>query len=214
MDNKSDEKFFIVQATIEAKRQEIYEKKMKTDEKLTNVTEELKFLTETITLVMDQTNISKFLPSQKDTLNTLESTDMVLANRRAPPLYKGNSKTIGEKKMKTDEKLTNVTEELKFLTETITLVMDQTNISKFLPSQKDTLNTLESTNMFLANRRAPPLDRGNSKTIGEMWTLKHDIRSPKIYELLIKTELKGDTSLDIKNLYNHIKMCLNAVDRL
>ena len=47
-----------------------------------------------------------------------------------------------------------------------------------------------------------------------MWTLKHEICSPKFYELLIKIELKGDTSLDIKNFFNHIKMCLNAVTRL
>ena len=47
-----------------------------------------------------------------------------------------------------------------------------------------------------------------------MWTLKHDISSPKFYEVLIKTELKGYTAMDIKNFFNHIKMCLNAVTRL
>ena len=47
-----------------------------------------------------------------------------------------------------------------------------------------------------------------------MWTLKHEIISPKFYELLIKTELKGYTSMDIKNFLNHINMCLNAVTRL
>ena len=47
-----------------------------------------------------------------------------------------------------------------------------------------------------------------------MWTLKHEISSPRLYELLIKTELKGDTALDLNNLYNHIKMSLNAVTRL
>ena len=59
--------------------------------------------------------------------------------------------------------------------------------------------------------RDPPLDGGNSTRIGGMWTLKHDIISPKFYELLIKTELKGDTALDLKNLYNYSKMCLNAM---
>ena len=47
-----------------------------------------------------------------------------------------------------------------------------------------------------------------------MWTLKYEISSPRLYELLIKTELKGDTDLDLKNSYNHIKMSLNAVTRL
>ena len=47
-----------------------------------------------------------------------------------------------------------------------------------------------------------------------MWTLKHEISSPIFYDLLIKIELKGDTALDIKNFYNHVKMSLNAVTRL
>ena len=47
-----------------------------------------------------------------------------------------------------------------------------------------------------------------------VWTLKHEIRSPKLYEILIKTELKGDTSLDLHKFYNNINVCLNAVTRL
>ena len=34
-----------------------------------------------------------------------------------------------------------------------------------------------------------------------------------LYGLLIKTWIIGDTSMDLKNFYNHIKMCLDAVDR-
>ena len=63
-------------------------------------------------------------------------------------------------------------------------------------------------------RRDPPLDRGYSIKIGGMWTLKHEISSPIFYKLLIKTEIKGDTDLGIKNFYNHIKICLNVVTRL
>ena len=47
-----------------------------------------------------------------------------------------------------------------------------------------------------------------------MGTLKNDIRSPKLYEILIKTEIKGDTAMDLKKLYNHINMCINAMTRL
>ena len=47
-----------------------------------------------------------------------------------------------------------------------------------------------------------------------MWTLKHEIRLPKFYELLIKIELKGETAMDIKKFYNHIKICINMVTRL
>ena len=47
-----------------------------------------------------------------------------------------------------------------------------------------------------------------------MWILKHDISARKLYELLVKIELKGYTDLFLKKFYNHIKMCLNEVIRL
>ena len=47
-----------------------------------------------------------------------------------------------------------------------------------------------------------------------MWTLKHDISSPRLYELLIKIELKGDNALNLNNFYNHVKMSLNTVTKL
>ena len=58
------------------------------------------------------------------------------------------------------------------------------------------------------------LEGGHSTKIRGMWTLKHEISSPKFYELLIKTEIKGDTALDLKNFFNHIKISLNSVTRL
>ena len=58
------------------------------------------------------------------------------------------------------------------------------------------------------------MEGGHSNKIGGMWTLKHDMSSPKFYEILIKTEHKGDTAMDINNFFNHIKMSLNAVTRL
>ena len=36
----------------------------------------------------------------------------------------------------------------------------------------------------------------------------------KFYELIIKTELEGDTDLDLKNFYNRIKICTYAVTRI
>ena len=68
--------------------------------------------------------------------------------------------------------------------------------------------------MVPTNSRAPPLEGVHFTKIGGMWTLKHEIISPKFYEILINTQLKGDTDMDIKNLYNHINMYLNAVTRL
>ena len=58
------------------------------------------------------------------------------------------------------------------------------------------------------------MEGGHSIKIGGMWTLKHEISSPKFYELLIKTKIKGDTALYLKNFFKHIKMSLNAVTRL
>ena len=67
MDKKSDEQFLIIQAKIYANKQENNEKKIKTDEKLTQITEDLKVLTATFTSMMDQTNNPKFSPAHNDT---------------------------------------------------------------------------------------------------------------------------------------------------
>ena len=68
--------------------------------------------------------------------------------------------------------------------------------------------------MVPKNKRDPPLEGGHSTEIVGMWNLKHEINSPKFYELFINTELKCGTDLDLKNFYNHINMRLNAVTRL
>ena len=73
------------------------------------------------------------------------------------------------------------------ITSTITSMMDKNNNSKYSPSQKDTLNPPGPTTLVLAKNRAPPLDGGHFAKIGGMWTLKHEISSPKFYELIIKT---------------------------
>ena len=65
-----------MQATIENNKQE-----MKVEMK--SITETLKVFT---TLMMDQNNIPKLSPTQKDTLSPPEPTTMVLTNRKAPPL--------------------------------------------------------------------------------------------------------------------------------
>ena len=68
--------------------------------------------------------------------------------------------------------------------------------------------------MVLANKRSPLLDGGHSTKIGGVWNLKHEIISPKLYVLLLKNELIGETGMYLKSFYNHIKMCLNVVNRL
>ena len=87
--------------------------------------------------------------------------------------------------MKSENK--SITETLKVFT---IFMMDQTNIPKSSPTQKDTSTPPDRTTVVPANRRDPPLEGEHSTKIGGMWTLKHEISSPKFYELLIKTELK------------------------
>ena len=83
-----------------------------------------------------------------------------------------------------------------------------------MPENKYSTKAHDPTTVVPANKRYLPLEGGNSTKIGAMWTLKHDTSSPKFYELLINTELKGNTDLDLNNFQNHIKMCLNALNRL
>ena len=75
----------------------------------------------------------------------------------------------------------------------------------------DLLTEQDPNTVVPYNKKSPPLECGHSTKIGGMWTLKHDISLPKFYELLIKAELKGDTAMDLKNFYNHNKMCLHVV---
>ena len=78
----------------------------------------------------------------------------------------------------------------------------------------DSTNSQDTTDAVMVNKKASPLEGGHSTKNGRMWTLKHDTSSPKFYEFLINTELKGNTNLDVKNFYKHINTCLNIVTRL
>ena len=82
------------------------------------------------------------------------------------------------------------------------------------PTHKYTSTLPDPTTIVTDKNRAPQLEGVKYTKIGDMWTLKHEISSPKFYELLIKTELKEDTAMDIKKFYNQIKMGLNAVNIL
>ena len=108
-----------------------------------------------------------------------------------------------------DKKMTKLSEDFKTMFSVISYQIEksnQLNTMSSSPTQKDTSTPPDLTTLVLATRRDPPLEGGNSTKIVGMWNLKHDISSPKLYELLIKTELKGDPALDIKIFYNHIKI--------
>ena len=65
--------------------------------------------------------------------------------------------------------------------------MDQINIYKSSPDQKDSPKDQYPTNVIPDDRRSPQLDGGHSTKIGGIWTIKHEIISPKFYELLVNT---------------------------
>ena len=85
------------------------------------------------------------------------------------------------------------------ITSTITSMIDHIDILEYSPGQKDSPNAQDTTTVVPADRKASPLNSGHSTKNGVMWTLKHDISSSKFYELLIKTELKVNTALYVKN---------------
>ena len=115
MDNKSDEKFIIMESTIENNKQYMkadmkynkqesddkimqFKSKMKankqdSDEKIMLFIETLKVLT---AFMMDPTNNYKYSPTQKDTWTTLEPITLVPTNRRTPPLEGGHYTNIGD----------------------------------------------------------------------------------------------------------------------
>ena len=67
---------------------------------------------------------------------------------------------------------------------------------------------------MLDNKKPPPIEGGHSHQNGGMWTLKHDTFSPNLYKILLKTEMKGENDIDLKNFYNHVRMCINTVKKL
>ena len=100
------------------------------------------------------------------------------------------------------------------LTAMIASTIYQIKISKYSPDKNNSPKTNYPTTVLLDNKESPPLEGGNYTKTGGMWNIKHDIISPKFYEILIKTELKWYTALNLNNFYKYIKICLNAVTRL
>ena len=47
-----------------------------------------------------------------------------------------------------------------------------------------------------------------------MWTPKHGISYPKIYELLLKTDTKLDHAIYLNKFYNRVKMYLNSMKKM
>ena len=108
---------------------------------------------------------------------------------------------------KQDSKLDNITAMIK------NMMYHNQNLN-YPPDNMDSPYAHGPTTVVSDNKKAIPLEGGYSTKNGYLWTLKHDIRSPKFYELIINTELKvtllwtSRTSTTTKN------MCTNTVTRL
>ena len=73
------------------------------------------------------------------------------------------------------------------ITAMVKKMIDQIQISNFSPDNRYLPKSQDTTAAVSDNKKSPPLKGGNSTKVGGMWNLKHDIRSPKLYQLLIKT---------------------------
>ena len=116
--------------------------------------------------------------------------------------------TIESNRQYYDEKVKKLTEKL---TSMIASIIDHIKISKSSPEKKDSPKAQYPNTVVPANKKARQLKGGHYTKIGGMWTIKHDIITPKFYELLINTELRGDTDIDLKNFYKHTNMYINLV---
>ena len=93
MDTKSDDQFLVIEATIEANKQESGKNHNETAEKIKENNETLKQIL--VEMKKDKNNISKYSIYQKDTLTPPDPTTTVQTNRRDPTLEGGISKNIG-----------------------------------------------------------------------------------------------------------------------
>ena len=119
--------------------------------------------------------------------------------------------TIGSNSQDYDEKIKKLIEDFTVM---ITSIMGQIKTPKFSPDNKDLPKAWYPNTVVPANKKDSLLEGGHSTKKGCMWTLKHEISLPKIYELLINTELKYDTVLDLNKFYNQINMFINVVTRI
>ena len=89
-----------------------------------------------------------------------------------------------EKMKKIDYEFTDMKSEMTDIKTYLKHVLVQNQNSS--PDHMDSLKDQDINYEVPDNKKAPPLEGRNPKKNGCMWTLKHEIISPKFYELLIK----------------------------
>ena len=77
--------------------------------------------------------------------------------------------------------------------------MDKNQNSNYLSDNIYSPKDQGPTTVVSNNKKSSTLEGGYSTNNGCMRTIKHEIILPKLYELLINTEIKKDTDIDINN---------------
>ena len=114
-------------------------------------------------------------------------------------LVYNNKKVTGEINLNNDEIKKKLNKHESYLDEiktTLKQVIVQ-NKAYFLENM-DSPKPQDTTTVVPANKKAQPLEIGHSTKIDGMWNLKYEISSQTFYEILIKTELKGNNGMDLK----------------
>ena len=131
--------------------------------------------------------------------------DLAVTNKQVTDELNQNNDEFNKKLTRNDSDLENINTLL------ITVLSQKKTNSTY---NMDLKKSHDPTTVVPYNNRDSPLEGGHYTIIGGMRDLKHEIISSKFYEILTKKELKCETALDLKNFYNHIKMCINEVNRL
>ena len=122
--------------------------------------------------------------------------------------------TIDANRKYSDDKMKKQDSKPDKITKMVKNMMDRIQISNSSPENMDPPKAQDTNTTLPAKKKSPQLEGVHYTKIGGIWNLKNETRSPKFYELLIKIEIKYDTALDLKNFYNHIKICINKMTRI
>ena len=95
--------------------------------------------------------------------------------------------TININKQDYDDKMKKQVYKLDNLMAIMENMMDHIQISDPSSENMDSPKAQGPNTAVLDKKKAPSLDGGHSTKIGGMWNIKHEINSPKFYELIINT---------------------------
>ena len=95
-----------------------------------------------------------------------------------------NSQASEKKMRKYYSKLDKQDSKLDNIIEMINKMMYQNQNSNYPPENMDSPQEQGPTTVVPANKKALPLEGGNSTKNGYLWTIKHDISSPKFWRII------------------------------